>query len=98
MADYLPEMWLNRTLCDVLEEMRTCCKTLNFAPILSLIEEAQMMGNRMEASLSNVSDLSAAEENYYNMRKKYKKLKADVKSAERWLEEVEIEVKRHNRT
>ena len=40
-----------RTLCDVLDEMRSTYKTRNFASLLGLIEEAQMMGNRMEAKL-----------------------------------------------
>jgi hypothetical protein len=44
----------NRTLCSVLEEMRSCYKTRNFAPLKGLIEEAQIYGNRMEAKLFDV--------------------------------------------
>ena len=47
----------HRVLCDVLGEMRTCVKTLNFAPMLSLIEEVQSMGNRMEAALGDQKHL-----------------------------------------
>jgi len=40
-----------RYACSVLEEMRDCYKTYNFSPILSLIEEMQIMANRMESAL-----------------------------------------------
>ena len=46
----------NRTLCDVLEEMRKCNKTRNFAPLGGLIEEVQSMANRMEAALYEQKD------------------------------------------
>lgn len=58
--DYYNE-YLNRTLCDVLEEMRTCFKTYNFSPMLALIEEAQMMGNKMEAGLGDKHDVEKME-------------------------------------
>ena len=48
---------LNRYVCEVLEEMRTCTKTLNFALIPSLIEEVQLMVNRMEMALHDMKDL-----------------------------------------
>lgn len=43
--------YLARTLCDVLHEMRNCHRTRNYSYLMGLIEEAQMMGNRMEAGL-----------------------------------------------
>jgi len=58
--DYSNE-YLNRTLCDVLDEMRTCFKTYNFSPMLALIEEAQMMGNKMEAGLGDKHDIKKME-------------------------------------
>ena len=48
---------LNRYVCEVLEEMRTCTKTLNFALIPSLIEEVQTIVNRMEMALHDMKDL-----------------------------------------
>jgi len=57
----------NRTLCAVLDEMRACYKTRNFAPLMGLIEEAQTYGNRMEAKLSDVQD-------YETLKKRYKAL------------------------
>ena len=53
---------LNRYVCDVLDEMRTSVKTLNFAMIPSLIEEVQTMANRMEMALSDLKDLKLLKE------------------------------------
>lgn len=47
--------YLNRNLCEVFEEMRTMHKTRNYSYLLGLIEEAQTMGNRMEAGLDDKS-------------------------------------------
>lgn len=52
----IPYVGLNRTMCAVLDEMRSCHKTHNYAPILGLIEEVQSMGNRMESSIGEVKD------------------------------------------
>jgi hypothetical protein len=46
----------NRHLCSVLDNMRKCCDTLNFAPMRGLIEEAQIMGERMEEALDDKRD------------------------------------------
>jgi hypothetical protein len=61
----------NRTLCSVLEEMRTCYETRNFAQLPGLIEEAQTYGNRMEAKLYDVKD-------YQRMKERYRELKAET--------------------
>lgn len=68
-------MYPNRTLCGVLEEMRACYKTRNFASLLGLIEEAQAMGNRMEASLFDKHD-------YEKIRDKLKEAKNELKTIE----------------
>ena len=65
---------LHRTLCDVLEEMRACWKTRNFAPMKGLIEEAQGMGNNMEASLYEIKDLKKLREQYLLARQDMKEL------------------------
>ena len=41
----------SRWLCDVLEEMRGCDKSKNFAHMGNLIEEAQRLANNMEDAL-----------------------------------------------
>lgn len=69
----------NRTLCSVLDDMRACFKTYNFAPIKGLIEEAQIIGNRMEAGLNNKEDAD-----YY--RKQRKKLRLECKELEEKIE------------
>lgn len=66
--------WVNRSLCEVLSEMRTCYKTRNFAPLLALIEEAQSMGNRMEAGLEDQSDLVRLNELWHKKKQELKKL------------------------
>ena len=75
MSDY----WINRTLCDVLEEMRKCCKTLNFAPMPGLVEEVQIMGNRMESALENAGDIKDIEEKFHIKRMEYKELDRSIR-------------------
>tara|TARA_B100002019_G_C21250753_1_gene591004 strand:- start:825 stop:1085 length:261 start_codon:yes stop_codon:yes gene_type:complete len=50
---------LNRYVCTVLEEMRQCTKNLNFSVLPSLIEETQILVNRMEAKLHDIKDLDS---------------------------------------
>ena len=63
----------NRTLCSVLEEMRKCYETRNFAPLHGLIEEAQTYGNRMESKLSDIKD-------YERLKERHRQLKTEVKN------------------
>lgn len=71
----------NRTICDVLREMRTCHKTRNYGYLLGLIEEAQTLANRMEAALWDQNDIEYA-------RKQHKKIKAEVEELERKKDEL----------
>jgi len=66
----------NRTLCSVLEEMRKCYETRNFAQLHGLIEEAQTYSNRMEAKLFDVKD-------YERLKERYKQLKTEVDNLRR---------------
>ena len=77
--DYFNE-YLNRTLCDVLDEMRTCFKTYNFAPMLALIEEAQMMGNKMEAGLNDKHDVEKMENRKEELFKEIRELREKRKA------------------
>ena len=70
---------LNRYICEVLEEMRTCTKTLNFAIIPSLIEEVQIMANRMEMALSDMKDLERLKENIHEKKEELKELEKKIK-------------------
>ena len=64
----------DRYICSVLEEMRTLHKTRNYAMLPSLIEEAQMLANRMEAGLEN--------------KRTYEEMRADIAEAKAELEKL----------
>jgi len=76
----------NRTLCSVLEAMRKCYETRNFSYLLSLIEEAQNMGNRMESSLYDKSDVKSYQDEARRLNKKLAKLRRKIRDAEDTLE------------
>ena len=69
---------LNRYICDVLEEMRTSTKTLNFAMIPSLIEEVQTMANRMEMALSDMKDLERLKMSIVEKKEELEKLEKKI--------------------
>lgn len=68
----------NRTLCDVLREMRECYKTMNFGAIMGLIEEAQIMGNRMEAGLEDKNDIKHMDKKKSKMKKELRELEIEI--------------------
>ena len=74
---------LKRYVCDVLEEMRTSVKTLNFAMIPSLIEEVQTMANRMEMALEDMKDLKALKEEIVDKKEELEKLKDKIRKIEK---------------
>lgn len=76
--------WYSRTLCDVLEEMRTINKTRNYSYLEGLIEEAQSMGNRMEAGLGDIKSID-------RLRDKIRDLKKEKKALEKELERLKDE-------
>ena len=68
----------NRTLCDVLNEMRKAYETRNFSYLIGLIEEAQSMGSRMEARLYDIKDFKWLTDEVRRLRALRKKLKKDT--------------------
>ena len=74
---------LNRYVCDVLEEMRTSVKTLNFAMIPSLIEEVQTMANRMEMALSDMKDLKVLKDEIVDKKEELETLKDEITAAKK---------------
>lgn len=82
-------MWLNRTLCEILEEMRKACSTLNFSYMLGLVEEAQYMGDKMEAALADAEDVR-------KLHEKRKKLLNEVKQLEAKKELLESKEEEEN--
>ena len=77
--EYTPSSFPNRTLCYVLSELRKCCKVLNFVPFPGLIEELQIMGNRMEAGLEDRKDLRDIRDQIKKGREELKQLKNELK-------------------
>jgi hypothetical protein len=72
----------NRTVCDVLTEMRKCHETRNFTGLIGLIEEVQSLVNRMEAGLNDKNDV-------IDWTKKRKKLKEEIKKLIKQKEKIE---------
>ena len=71
----------NRTLCSVLEDMRKCQQTANYSPLSGLIEEAQVLGNRMESALSDKSDIRKWSKQRHDLKVEIKKLIEEYKKA-----------------
>ena len=72
----------NRLLCAVLDEMRDCVKTSSFSYLPGLIEEAQSLGNRMEAHLYEIKDYNRLHKDIKALKKKKKKLENKVEEVE----------------
>lgn len=89
MSDYNFD-WFgkNRHLCDVLDEMRKCDEVRNYSMLKGLIEEAQVMGNRMESALSDQKDLLTVQSEYDKARRAYKKLEKEYKELQKKVEEL----------
>lgn len=68
--------------------MRKCAETLNFSPLMGLIEEAQIMGNRMEGALSQQKDLLKLAEAHSKARKEYNTLVAEIQKLKSELQEL----------
>lgn len=73
---------VNRYVCDVLEEIRKCHETRNYAILLSLVEEVQTLVNRMESGLSDKSDLKQLSEDRSKAKQELKALKEEIKKLE----------------
>lgn len=72
----------NRTLCDVLEEMRKAYETRNFSYLPGLIEEAQTMGNRMERGLWDQKEFKSAWETRDELKQEIASLKKEKEKIE----------------
>ena len=76
----------NRLVCRVLDEMRECSKTRNFSYLDGLIEEAQVLVNRMESKLMDQKDLDELNESIRESKSDLGRLKQSIKLAEEELE------------
>lgn len=79
----LDQMWVNRTFCAVVEDMRQCAKNLNFGAVAGLLAELQAIGNRMEAALGDAKDYQKVQEELPALRKEYNKLTREIEKLER---------------
>ena len=79
MLEDMEEIMPNRTVCSVLEEMRSCGKTGNYSYLPGLIEEVQSLANRMEAALWDQKDFQRLLEEVSKLRKEVKQLKVEKK-------------------
>ena len=70
---------INRTFCDVLAELRKCHETRNYSIMMSLLEELQTYGNRMEAHLYDAKDLKNLHADIALLKIERKKVLAEVK-------------------
>ena len=75
----------NRTICDILVELRKCDETKNYSYFLSLLEEIQSAANRMEAALGEAFD-------YEELIEKRRKLKDVMKKARESLKKLKEEL------
>lgn len=69
----------HRYICTVLDEMRDCLKTNNFSYLHGLIEEAQMMGNRMESRIYEVKEWEELQKEIKELEAKLEKMRAEEK-------------------
>lgn len=74
------DSWIGppRYACDVLEEMRVYLKHLNFTMFPSLIEELQIIVNRMETSLEAERNIITLTKDIHNLKDARKKIKKEV--------------------
>jgi hypothetical protein len=71
----------SRYICNVFEEMRECLKTNNFSYLRGLIEEAQTMANRMEASIGDSYKVEGLRREIKDLKNKRNKLREEVGDA-----------------
>ena len=72
----------NRYICSVLDEMREADKSKNYSYMRGLIEEAQVLVNRMEAALYDKKDLVRAHDECKKVKAKKEKLEQEIEKLE----------------
>ena len=70
--------YLDRTICEVLEEMRVCNKTRNYGPLEAAIEEAQLMANRMENAIQKANGIKEIDASYRKAKKQLKEINEKI--------------------
>ena len=85
---------VNRYLCDVFDEMRTADKTKNYSYLVGLIEEAQVLGNRMEAALYEQKQSERLHREIKEKKKELKAVEKDLKENQEKAAEMEKTIQR----
>ena len=68
----------DRYICDVLEDMRRCNKVRNYGPLLSLIEECQILAQKLEDKLHLYKDQDWRIRELKELKKERKELKKEI--------------------
>lgn len=87
----------NRTVCEMLREMRKCCETNNFSYLAGLIEEVQCAANRMESALYDKGDLDRARKEASDLRKESKKLEEEIKAQKKAVKDQPLIIQETNK-
>ena len=74
-------MLLNRSICAVFEDMRSCNETKNYSYLLGLIEEAQSMANKMEFKIDLINNFEDLKDKYKELEERKNDLKKDIKKS-----------------
>jgi len=80
--------FLSRYLCDVLDDMRSALKVLRIDLVAGLIEEAQIMGNKMESKLNDYSDMRYNLEQGKELQKGIDAVAEDLDNLDKWLKKI----------
>ena len=83
----------NRYICDVLEEIRNCQKTSNYSPLLGLVEETQLLANRMECGLNDKRDVLNWEQRRPILKDEIKELEWKKETLEEDIRKLEFKIK-----
>lgn len=70
----------NRTICEMLDELRKCYDTRNFSYFLGILEEIQSAANRMEAKLEDNKDAENAKEIVSEAKKELADLNREIQA------------------
>lgn len=81
-VSYMEMIVPNRTICSVLEAMRDCDKTKNYSYLISLVEEAQNLANRMEAAIWDLHDMDRLHKSIKELKSERRELKLEIEGLE----------------
>lgn len=76
----------NRTLCQVLTELRKLNETRNYSSLEGYIEEIQGLANKMEAALFDKKDVEEYGKRRHELRGQVRELKKEIEDLKATLE------------